>query len=129
MVGIDPSQPAGFAHLMLGTLAITTVSWVTATFATSPEPMDKLVSFYTRVRPAGGGWAPVAAVAGDVGSAGPSMGVRLRDWALGCALIYLSLFGTGKVLMHDTGPGVALLAGAALCAALLWRDLRREAIT
>lgn len=129
VVGIDPSQPRGFAHLMLGTLAITTVSWVTATFATSPEPMDKLVSFYTRVRPAGGGWGPVAAVAGDVGSAGPSMGVRLRDWALGCALIYLSLFGTGKVLMHDTGPGVALLAGAALCAALLWRDLRRDAIT
>ncbi len=129
VVGVDPSTPRGFAHLMLGTLAITTASWLAATFLTKPEPMEKLESFYARVRPAGGGWEPVAKRLPDVGSAGPSVGVRLRDWALGCALIYLTLFGAGKVILHERPLGLALLAGAAACAAVLWRDMRRDVIT
>ncbi len=127
--GLDPADPRGFAHLMLGTLAITTVAWLAATFATRPEPMETLVAFYERVRPAGSGWGPVARAAKAGGAAGPSVGVRLRDWALGCGLIYLTLFGVGKVLLHERPLGAALLAGAAACAAMLWRDLRRDAIT
>ncbi len=129
LAGMNPDDPRGFAHLMVGTLAITTVTWVSVTFATKPEPMETLVAFYRRVRPSGGGWAPVAREAGDVGPSGPTVGVRLRDWALGCGLIYLSLFGVGKVLLREAMLGSALLVGAAVCAALLWRDLRRDAIT
>lgn len=129
VVGLDPSTPRGFAHLMLGTLAITTVSWVAATYATKPEPIETLKSFYARVRPAGSGWAPIAKELPDVGSAGPTVGVRLRDWVLGCAMIYLTLFGVGKVLLHEAPKGFALLAGAAACATVLWRDMRRDVIT
>ncbi|MBI5518080.1 MAG: Na+:solute symporter [Deltaproteobacteria bacterium] len=124
-LGLDPDDPLGFAHLMLGTLAVTTCTWLAVTYATPPEPMDTLVRFYERVRPDGPGWAPVAANA-RVGPSGPGLPVRLRDWALGCALIYLSLFGVGKVVLGEGLKGAALLAGAALVAWLLARDLRRD---
>jgi solute:Na+ symporter, SSS family len=125
---LDADNAMDFAKIMLGTLAFCTVVWVTVTFATPPEPMETLKSFYTRVRPAGNGWA---AIAKEVGMAplGPTMAVRARDWVLGCAMIYLTLFGVGKVLLHDVGAGSAMLAGAAVCAVLLWRDLSREEIT
>ncbi|HYT73958.1 MAG TPA: sodium:solute symporter family protein, partial [Vicinamibacterales bacterium] len=57
----DPQQ---FAWLMLVTVGITTIAWLIVTFATAPEPVDTLVSFYRKVRPAGPGWHPIAAVAG-----------------------------------------------------------------
>jgi Na+/proline symporter len=136
IVGLDPEKPSEFATLMLGTIAISTMCWVTVTFATAPEPIETLKSFYERVRPAGGGWEPIrSSTAGGDGSnteasgVGPSLGVRLRDWALGCAMIYLTLFGVGKIILHERSLGVGLLVAASLCGAMLWRDLRRDAIT
>jgi divalent metal cation (Fe/Co/Zn/Cd) transporter len=35
---------------------------------------------------------------------------NLTDWIAGCMLIYGVLFGTGKLLLHETAPGLALLA-------------------
>jgi SSS family solute:Na+ symporter len=37
VVGLDADDPRGFAYLMLGTLAFTTVTWLAVTFATKPE--------------------------------------------------------------------------------------------
>jgi hypothetical protein len=97
--------------------------WVAVTFATKPEDDKTLTAFYERVRPDGPGWGPIAAKVGAAGEA-RGMGVRLRDWALGCALVYLCLFGVGKVILGEVGLGAALLTGGAVCAALLARDLR-----
>ncbi|MFO0605832.1 MAG: sodium:solute symporter family protein [Polyangiales bacterium] len=123
--GLDPDRPLDFAYLMLGTLGVTTVAWVAVTFATKPEDDRTLVAFYERVRPDGPGWAPVAAKSQAAPTASAGLGVRLRDWALGCALVYLSLFGVGKLVLGERALGASLLAGAAASAALLARDLRR----
>ena len=48
--GDDPQQ---FAYLMLTTVGITTIAWLVVTMLTPPEPMEKLLAFYRRVRPAG----------------------------------------------------------------------------
>jgi Na+/proline symporter len=122
----DADDPRGFAYLMLGTLLVTTVAWVAATFLTRPESDETLISFYERVRPAGAGWHAVARKS-RVLPAGPGLSVRLRDWLLGCALIYLSLFGVGKLLLGERMLGWMLLGGAALCGALLARDLSDRA--
>lgn len=127
-LGLNADDPRQYAWLMLGTLAFTTVAWVTATLVTKPEPMDTLRAFYERVRPAGPGWAPVAKLS-DVAPGAPTLAVRLRDWALGCALIYLTLFGVGKILLHEYTLGAALLAADVVVAGLLWRDLQRAEIT
>lgn len=135
VVGLNADDPRGFAHLMLGTLAVTTVTWVAVTFATKPEPMSKLLAFYKLARPAGPGWAPVRealAAQGDTDDAEPlppAIPVRLRDWLLGVTLVYGTLFGTGKVLLREPALGAGLLAVAGVAGALLWRDLRRDAVT
>ena len=127
VVRLDPEDPTQFAYVMLGTLVTTTVAWLIATFATRPESDAKLIAFFERVRPAGAGWTAIAAKS-RVTAAGPGMWVRLRDWVLGCALIYLSLFGVGKFVLGERMLGAALLAAAACAGWLLARDLRGDAV-
>ena len=119
-MGMDSDRPVDFAWIMIITVGITTFVWVAVTFLTKPEPMEKLVEFYRRVRPSRAGWAPVAKVAGAVETADDA-GAGLVDWLLGCALIYTALFGTGKLILGEPGAGAGLLALAAVAAFLLYR--------
>ena len=50
-----------FAYLMLVTVGTTSIVWIVVTMLTSPEPMEKLIAFYRRVRPEGPGWNDIAA--------------------------------------------------------------------
>src|SRR2546427_7133039 len=51
---------------------------------------------------------------------------RSLDWAAGCVLIYGVLFGVGKLLLHETLPGVVLLGLGAIAGAVIYRDLSRR---
>jgi SSS family solute:Na+ symporter len=121
----DTDKPADFAWLMIITVAITTVVWLAVTFLTRPEPDDILVKFYRRTRPSLAGWGPIAKLAPEVKPAGDGL-ANLLDWIAGCMLIYGVLFGTGKLLLHETGPGLALLAMAASGMVIIYRDLSRR---
>src|SRR5437879_1660793 len=48
------------AKATLITAGVTTIAWIVGTFATKPEPTEKLVSFYRRVHPSIYGWQPIA---------------------------------------------------------------------
>jgi solute:Na+ symporter, SSS family len=123
--GMNTDKPVDFAWLMIVTVAITTVVWLAVTFMTPPEPEDVLVKFYRRTRPSGAGWRPMARLAPEVKPAGDGL-ANLLDWIAGCMLIYGVLFGTGKLLLHETGPGLALLAMGAAGMAIIYRDLSRR---
>jgi Na+/proline symporter len=118
------SDPNAFAKSLLVTVAITTAVWLAATYLTPPEPMETLVRFYEKVRPGGSGWRPVA-LRSSIGAVRGHLGVSLFDWFAGLGLVYGSLFGIGKVVLGDVAQGIAILAGAALCAMLIVRDLER----
>ena len=111
-----------FAKGALTTTIITTLVWLSVTFATPSEPDNVLVAFYRRVRPDARGWGRVASLTPDVR---PHRDLRgnLWAWALGCGMIYMSLFGTGKLLLHESSVGLLLLGGSAVCAALLYRSV------
>src|SRR5207249_3356217 len=85
-----------------------TASWLAVTFLTRPESEQILVAFYRRTRPSRAGWGPVAALAPDVRPSADGL-ANLVDWVAGCALVYGVLFGSGKLLLHETLPGVVLL--------------------
>jgi len=51
---------------------------------------------------------------------------NLRAWVLGCALVYFSLFATGKLLLGFWMSGLGLLAGAVVSAALLYFHFTRR---
>ena len=50
------------------------------------------------------------------------LGRNLTAWLLGCAMVYLCLFGTGKVLLHQPIVGLVLLALSAVSAFALYRN-------
>lgn len=113
-----------FAKTSLATTAVTSLVWVIVTFLTKPEKEDVLVRFYRQVRPYVAGWKPVAQLAQDVPQT-RDLGRNLLSWALGCGMVYLALFGSGKMLLGRLGLGFVLLVFAAICAALLSRLMPR----
>lgn len=121
----DSDKPADFAWLMIITVSLTTAAWLAVTFLTAPEPKEVLLKFYRRTRPSAAGWGPIARLAPEIKPARDGLS-NLLDWAAGCALIYGVLFGVGKLLLHEIGPGLGLLAvGAAGLLTIVW-DLSRR---
>jgi Na+/proline symporter len=125
VLGYDSDQPKQFALIMITTVAITTIVWLAVTYLTAPEPREKLADFYRRTRPSRTGWGPIAALAPEVKVAADGLS-NLLDWIAGCTLVYGVLFGVGKLLLHDTTPGLVLLALAALGGFVIYRDLSRR---
>ena len=122
---LDTDKPVDFAWLMIVTVAVTTVVWLAVTFLTAPEPQEVLVSFYRRTRPSASGWRPIAALAPEI-KPSPDGLTSLADWVAGCMLIYGVLFGTGKLLLHETVPGLALLAMGAVGMLVIYWDFSRR---
>jgi hypothetical protein len=123
--GYNSDDSIQFAHLMLITVGITTIVWLVTTFATAPEPPAKLEAFYRKVRPSVFGWRPIARMAPEV-PLSHDFGWNLLDWICGCVLIYGTLFGTGKIILKDTGMGLAFLGCAAIAGAVIYWDLNRR---
>jgi Na+/proline symporter len=122
----DSDKPRDFAYLMLVTVAITTVVWVTVTMLTPAEPIEKLSAFYKRVRPEGPGWNKVAAITGFAGAhADGKLVTQFFNWFLGCAMIYGALFGIGKLIFKEWLPGLLYLAIAVAAGMLISRNLSR----
>jgi Na+/proline symporter len=121
----DTDNPRDFAWLMIITVSITTVIWLAVTFLTRPEPQDVLVAFYARCRPSAAGWGPIARLRPDIKPTRDGL-ANLLDWIAGCALIYGVLFGTGKLLLHESAVGLALLAMGLLGGAVIYWDLSRR---
>jgi Na+/proline symporter len=123
--GFDTDKPLDFAWMMIITVGITTVVWLAVTFLTAPESRDTLVTFYRRTRPSRGGWGPIAALAPDVQVTSSGL-ANLVDWIAGCVLIYGVLFGVGKLLLHETLPGLVLLTLGLVGGFVIYRDLSRR---
>jgi Na+/proline symporter len=124
-LGWRTSDPREFAWTVLVTVGASTVAWLAVTALTPPEPEATLLAFYRRVRPSAALWGEIAARATDVRP--PRDGLRnLVDWLAGCALVYASLFGVGKLLFGETVLGLCLLLLAAGAGAILYRDLERR---
>ena len=124
--GWDSGNPRDFALIMLTTVGITTIAWLVATLATPAEPMEKLIHFYRQVQPDGPGWKPVAAKAGLVEkNIDGGLAIQFLNWILGCALIYSSLFGIGKLVFKEWLEALPYLIVAVITAALISRNLSR----
>jgi hypothetical protein len=128
--GLRSEEPRQFAWLMLLTVGISTVVWVSATYLTAPTPDDTLVAFYHRVRPGGPGWRRVAMAAGYGAEPMDGGALNWTNWVAGVVAVYASLFGSGRLIFGQTLQGIGLLALAALAFAWIARSLARaEGVT
>jgi len=114
-----------FAKGAIVTTIVTTIVWVTVTLLTKPEPQEVLTRFYRNVRPDVRGWQSIADLEPSV-PRNRDLGQNLWAWALGCAMVYLCLFGTGKILLHQSGTGAILLFFSAMCSGMLYRRVIRN---
>jgi Na+/proline symporter len=122
----DVREPRDFALVMLVTVGLTTIVWVTITMLTKAEPKEKLIAFYKRVRPEGPGWNGIAREAGlSAEHAQGRLSLQFVNWILGCALIYGSLFGIGKLIFKEWAAGSVYLLVAIVAGVLISRNLSR----
>ncbi|HZP00667.1 MAG TPA: sodium:proline symporter, partial [Terriglobia bacterium] len=124
-VHLSGSDSEVFAKSILLTVAVTTVAWVATTFLTRPEPESKLVKFYRRVRPGVSGWKPIAALAPEIPPSQDGW-YNLMDWLLGCLMVYMALFGIGKLLLGSVPLGLGFLALSVISGYAIYWDLSRR---
>ena len=99
---------------LLITVAITTICWVATAYVGPQNDRATLIDFYRRVRPAGPGWAPIAAAAGELRqdgrAASDNIPMALIGWFAGCTMIWSALFAVGNYLYGRTTPAAMLTA-------------------
>jgi SSS family solute:Na+ symporter len=114
------------AWVMLVTVAVSTIVWLSVTFLTKPEPDAVLERFYRRVRPGGPGWARISERAGFGREGIPGGALAWTNWIAGVVAVYSSLFGIGKIVLGELVPGLVLLALAVGSFAWIARSFRSE---
>ena len=120
---LNTDDPHAFAWLMLITTGLTTLIWIAVTLATSPEPEAVLQSFYDRVRPASLGWR---AFAPESTRNETTLAYNTFHWLLASAMVYLMLFGSGKILFGTLGLGITMLVAGFAALLLLFWSLNRQ---
>ncbi len=106
-------------------VAFTTLCWLMVTFLTKPTDEATLFAFYRRVHPGGVLWKPISDKLPDVkGDSG--FAHLFVDWLAGVVLVYMTLFGTGKLLLGETGMGLVFFAIALLAGWIIYRDLSKR---
>jgi len=117
------------AWVMLVTVAVSTIVWLSVTFLTKPEPDAVLERFYRRVRPGGPGWARISERAGFGREGIPGGALAWTNWIAGIVAVYSSLFGIGKLVFGDLVQGLVLLVIAGVAFAWIARSFREEPAT
>jgi Na+/proline symporter len=114
-----------FATIVLITTGITTGVWLAVTYMTRPEPDEILIPFYRKVKPSAAFWKPIAAKVPDVVPQRDGL-FNLSNWLLGCVLIYMALFGFGKLIFGEIYLGFGFLFIAAVAFWIIYRNLSKR---
>jgi solute:Na+ symporter, SSS family len=122
---ISEENPLQFAYLCLITTGITTVVWLLVTFLTKPEPDEILIPFYRKVRPSAMFWKPIAKKVTDIIPQKDGL-FNMMDWLAGCVMIYMTLFGIGKIIFSEYLTGIIFLIIAFIAMLIIYRDLTKR---
>jgi hypothetical protein len=82
---------------LIGSVAATTIVWVTVTLLTPPTDEATLRRFYEKTRPMGAGWARVRRSA-NLPPSPDSFAAAILGWTSGVTFVYAGLFGAGSLL-------------------------------
>ena len=104
-------------HKLMIIVPIAIISWVTVTFLSEPEPLDKLETFYKRVQP-GGWWGPVTSSFNHTRQP-VTKGIFIL-WISGVLMIYGFTFGIGNLIFQNYGASVLLFGCAGIGSYLVW---------
>ena len=94
-VSFEGSGAVVYAKTAIITTAVTTVAWLIATFVTSPESDEKLLSFYRRVHPSVYGWKRIAKLAPDMPEV-RDLASNTFNWVWGACWCTAACSGSGN---------------------------------
>ena len=114
-----------FPESLFWIVGITTVVWLAVTFITKPVDEAKLKDFYRRVHPGGKGWKKISDKLPEVQS-DSHYATMFINWLSGIVLVYMMLFGVGKLILGQTGEGFVFVAIGLLAGAAIYRNLSRQ---
>ncbi|MFQ6070372.1 MAG: sodium:solute symporter family protein [Candidatus Aminicenantales bacterium] len=100
-------------------VSFTTLVWAVVTLLTPPDREDRLISFYTKVRP-GGFWTPIAS------KAGISEKLKLHPflgWLLSVLVILFFLLGIGKLVFMSWGQALIFITAGIIASFFLFKVL------
>ena len=104
-------------HKLMIIVPLAIISWVTVTFFSKPEPIDKLETFYKRVQP-GGWWGPVTSNFNH--TLQPVTKGIFVLWISGVLMIYGFTFGIGNLIFQNYAASVLLFGCAGIGSYLVW---------
>ena len=104
-------------HKLMIIVPAAIMSWVTVTYFTKPEPIEKLEEFYKRVQP-GGWWGPITA--NFEHTLQPVTKGIFVLWIAGVLMIYGFTFGIGNLIFHNYSASVLLFGCAGIGSYLVW---------
>lgn len=89
-----------FPNTLFIIVPVTTIAWLITMYLTKPVEANTLEKFYRRVHPGGIGWKKISAKITDVT---PDSGywVLFINWVCGIILVYMFLFGIGKIILGN----------------------------
>ena len=104
-------------HKLMIIVPAAIMSWVTVTYFTKPEPIEKLEEFYKRVQP-GGWWGPITD--NFEHTLQPVTNGIFVLWIAGVLMIYGFTFGIGNLIFHNYSASVLLFGCAGIGSYLVW---------
>ncbi len=111
-----------FPETLFIIVPITTLAWIVTVLITKPTEESKLLSFYKQVHPGGAGWRKISSMLPDVK---PDSGYAFlfADWVLGIILVYMFLFGIGKIILGDYLIGFIYIILGTISGSLILKNL------
>ncbi len=111
-----------FPETLFIIVPVTTLAWIVTVLITKPTEERKLLSFYKQVHPGGAGWRKISSMLPDVK---PDSGYAFlfADWVLGIILVYMFLFGIGKIILGDYLIGFIYIILGTISGSLIFKNL------
>ena len=102
----------------------TIATWLTVTFATSPEPEEKLKSFFNLARPGGNGWKPIRKLCPKT-QTDQDLPLSIIGAFIASGVVYCVLYSIGKLIFAEYGAAAIGLVLGGLCAFVTWLIVQR----
>lgn len=94
---------------------LTIVTWLLATSVTRPESDETLCNFFSKIRPGGPGWKPIAAKLPNV-EQDKNLAISIVGAIFASGIVYLTLPAIGYFIFGNTISAMACMFGAITCA-------------
>lgn len=104
-----------FAGKMIFTTIFTTIIWLAVTFATKPEPIEKLQKFYNKINPGITLWPNTK----NPNELSYNLLDPITNIIMAIIVVQGFLFGIGNIIIGSLSLGIALALGGCLSAFLL----------